>query len=330
MTTVTRISELFGAANPRPLVCRLFRQYTVSGTFVAPAEGWCVTRQMGGGGGGGGGPTATGGSSAAWAVKRWRMELGQVLAITVGANGLGAAALGTNGSNGGTTTITDGVSTVTTPGGKGGIGTAAAVANTGPDGAAYPTGGDFGAGGSKAGNTEAVNNSRTGGAGVDLMAKGANATRSGNSTGGFATGGGSVTWPSADTAGSNTAGAGYGGPSIGAEPGPDIFGGTSIAVTYMAREGEWGIPYFGSGGTWNNLANPGGGGGGGSDGQPARNPNGGVFAGGGSQGSTAWVARTGHGGYGAGGGGGGTLVGGGVGGHGGSGYVWLEFSAEEL
>lgn len=312
----------------KPLLSKIQRAYPTSGTFTAPANGWVATKQMGGGGGGGGGPTATGGSSAAWAAKLWRVEKGQVLTITVGAKGLGAAALGTNGSDGGATIITDGVSTVTTLGGKGGIGTATAVANTGPDGAAYPTGGDFGAGGSKAGNTVAVNNSRTGGAGVDLMAKGANATRSGNSTGGFATGGGSVTWPSSDAVDRNTAGAGYGGPSIGAEPGPDIFGGTSTVVTYMAREGEWGIPYFGSGGTNASLANPGGGGGGGSDGQPSRNPNGGVFAGGGAQGSSAWATRTGHGGYGAGGGGGGTLIGGGVGGDGGGGYVWLEFVAE--
>lgn len=312
----------------KPLLLKIQRAYTTSGTFTAPANGWVTTMQMGGGGGGGGGPTATGGSSAAWAAKLWRVELGQVLTITVGAKGLGAAALGTNGSDGGTTTITDGVSTVTTLGGKGGIGTADAVANTGPDGAAYPTGGDFGAGGSKAGNTAAVNNSRTGGAGVDLMAKGANATRSGNSTVGFATGGGSVTWPSADAVGQNTAGAGYGGPSIGAEPGPDIIGGIGAVGASTARDGEWGIPYFGSGGTASNPAKPGGGGGGGSDGQATRKADGGVFAGGGAQGPIAWATRTGHGGYGAGGGGGGTLVEGGVGGHGGSGYVWLEFALE--
>lgn len=312
----------------KPLLLKIRRAYTTSGTFTAPANGWVATMQMGGGGGGGGGATATGGSSAAWAGKLWRVSAGQTLTITVGAKGLGAAALGTNGSDGGTTIITDGVSTVTTLGGKGGIGNATAIASIGPDGAAYPTGGDFGAGGSKAGNTAAVNNSRTGGAGVDLMAKGANATRSGNSTAGFATGGGSVTWPSADAAGSDTAGAGYGGPSIDTFGGPDIFGGISTAGTYMAREGEWGIPYFGNGGTNNDLAKPGGGGGGGSDGQPSRNPNGGVFAGGGGQGNAPWATRTGHGGYGAGGGGGGTLIGGGVGGHGGSGYVWLEFATE--
>lgn len=330
-TTATRISELFGAAKPRPLVSRLFRQYTQSGTFVAPAEGWAVTRQMGGGGGGGGGPTATGGSSAAWASKRWRMELGQVLTIAVGAKGLGAAALGTNGSDGGTTTITDGANTVTTLGGKGGIGTAPAIANTGPDGAAYPTGGDFGAAGSKAGNTVAVAGSRTGGAGVDLCAKGNNATRSGNSSAAYASGGGSVTWSSGNAVTGHTWGAGYGGPSTEGFGGPDIFGSVSAgSLGYAALIGDWGIPHFGFGGQGAGIDGQSGGGGAASpDGAANRTGAGGAFAGGGASGSSAW--RGGHGGYGGGGGGGHTVAPDGyAGGHGGGGYVWLEFSAEDL
>ena len=331
MTTVTRISELFGAPKQSPITLQICRAYTASGAFTAPVDGWVTTMQMGGGGGGGrsgANGTATGGSSAAWAGKLWRVKAGQTLTITVGAGGAYGASDGAAGSNGGATTITDGVTTVTSPGGLGGLASSVAAALTGPNGGAAPTNADIGAAGSKSGNCAAVAGARTGGAGVDLLAKGGNATRSGDATGAYASGGGSVAWHSDDAATDSTTGAGYGGPSVGTQPGPGLIPGnpTSLSVdpnTFLSIQSAWGTPYFGggnnSGATYIQQ------GGGGSGVTSSQGTKGGFGAGGGGYGGAGSYSG-GAGGFGAGGGGGSGGTGGS--GKGGDGYVWLEFVPE--
>lgn len=333
MTTATRISELFGAVKQTPVHLKIQRPHTTSGTFTAPADGWITTMQMGGGGGGGrsSAGTATGGSSAAWAGKLWRVKAGQVLTITVGAGGTYGAADGAAGVNGGATTISDGVTTVTSPGGLGGLASAVAAALTGPNGGAAPTNADIGAPGSKAGNCAAVAGARTGGAGVDLLAKGGNATRSGDALTAHGTGGGSVAWHSAGANGSNTAGAGYGGPSVGTSAGQGLLPASdppgSLSAdpnAYYYPPSPWGIPFFGVGSSATaGYVGPGGGG-------AAQTGNsgltGGFGGGGGAAGGSGSSSSGGPGGFGAGGGAGGGANGGA--GNGGSGYVWLEFAPE--
>lgn len=329
MTTATRISELFGSPKQALITPKISRPYTTSGTFTAPANGWVTTMQMGGGGGGGRSGTsgtATGGSSAAWAGKLWRVTAGQVLTITVGAGGAYGAADGAAGGAGGATTITDGVTTVTSPGGLGGLASAAAAALTGPNGGAAPTNADIGAAGSKAGNCAAVAGARTGGAGVDLLAKGGNATRSGDATGAFCSGGGSVAWHSDNASATPSAGAGYGGPSVGNTAGPGLIPANPSGLSTdpnmsLPTQSAWGIPYFG-GGNANAYIQQGGGGGGGG----GAVGNIGGFGGGGGGSPTDYFGA--NGGYGAGGGGGGGVTGSGSIGIGGRGYVWLEFVPE--
>lgn len=303
----------------KPLLLKTQRAYTTSGTFTAPVDGWITTMQMGGGGGGGrsgSSGTATGGSSAAWAGKLWRVKAGQTLTITVGAGGAYGASDGAAGGNGGATTITDGVTTVTSPGGLGGLASSVAAVLTGPNGGAAPTNADIGAAGSKSGNCAAVGGARTGGAGVDLLAKGGNATRSGDATGAFASGGGSVAWHSGNASTASTGGAGYGGPSIGATAGLNAIGDTGD-VSSMTQPSPWGVPYFGGGGS-SGFVYPGGGG----VGLNASTGGAGGFGAGGGGAGGGTTSAGGPGGFGAGGG-----AGGGSGnGKGGDGYVWLEFT----
>ena len=328
MTTATRISELFGSPKQAPITPKISRPYTTSGTFTAPANGWVTTMQMGGGGGGGcSGPagTATGGSSAAWAGKLWRVTKGQVLTIAIGAGGAYGASGGAAGGDGGATTITDGVATVTSPGGFGGPASLAPAALTGPNGGAAPTNADIGAAGSKAGNCAAVAGARTGGAGVDLFAKGGNATRSGDATGAFGSGGGSVAWHSDNASATHSAGAGYGGPSVGSTAGPGLIPANPSTLSTdpnmsLSTQSMWGIPHFG-GGCTNTYIQQGGGGSGGTT-----TCGGGFGGGGGGVGEVGNSYGGGAGGFGAGGGGGGgTTQGVGTGG---GGYVWLEFVPE--
>lgn len=317
------LSSTDSLANAAPYVTPHLLPITSSTTWTAPKDGVVVTRQMGGGGGGAGDPDgsgcATGGGSAAWAEKRWSVTAGQTFTIVIGAGGNNGVRA--NGQDGSATTITSAGITVTTPGGKGGLFSATPAALTSPTGSA-PINADFGASGVKSGNTAAVAQAYTGGAGVDLYAQGANKTRSGDALAtSSTTGGGSTTFPSADVSTNSqwSAGAGFLGPSVGNTPGPGLFstvGPSSQSVDIYTTQGPWGIWPTGPSSAGYLSLNGGGGDASTSGGRP-----GGAFSGGGAarSGSTA-----GAGGYGAGGGGAyGTA------GKGGQGYVVIEFIPAE-
>ena len=282
-----RKARVAAEAGSRPPL-KLSVPFLQSGAWTAPQDGWLEMRAMGAGGGGGKQSAATGGYSGAWGSKTVRVRKGDVVTLAIGA-GAPSTTNHSNGAAGGATTITHAGVTRTAPGGPGGIGQASGVPVV-LDGPALPVGDwDFGAASVKPGAVAGI----TGGAGVDILAQGTNATSSE-----------SVAY---------SAGAGTGGPGNGyrgggafrfpvAMRGADVTGQLPVdAGTYLdASDGEWVISFFGGsgGGSSGYGGNGGNGGGGGSD-----------YGGGGNGG--------------IGGGGGGGDYGGGGGG--GNGYACLHF-----
>ena len=191
--------------------------------------------------------SSTGGYSGAWGSKTVRVQKGDVVTLAIGAGAPPTQDVG-NGAAGGASTITYKGITRTAPGGPGGIGEASGVPVV-PDGPALPVGDwDFGAASVKPGAAAGI----TGGAGVDILAQGNNAT-------------------SSESVGSS-GGAGTGGPGNGARGGgafrfPVEMRGADVAgqlpaaeSTYLdASDGEWVISFYGGGG-----GNGNGGGGGGA------------------------------------------------------------------
>ena len=284
----------------------------VSTTWTVPANGILELRAMGGGGAGAARnnttDTVTGGYSGSWGAKRLRVRAGDVVSVAVGAPGA-VAAPGQNGGAGGNTTITVGGTSYVAPGGFGGRwALASAGAITLPEGPAPSAGWDIGAKSARPGR---VVGGASGGAGVDIMAKGSDATASAAVNGG---------------GGAGTAGPGAGEIGGGAAPGgADIAGviGSTNGNIIDASDGEWGISFYGGGGGNTNGTNGyrggnGGGGGGGNSGPAGGGGNGG--GGGGGAGST------GTGGAGGLGGGGGA---GRSGGTGGAGYAYLKFFVDK-
>lgn len=299
-----RLARIAAEAGKAPALS-LSVPFFQSGTWIAPQDGIVEVRAMGAGGGGAKktGTTAavTGGYSGAWGARRDKVVKGQSIAINIGAGGIGATTFATSGGNGGATTIVIAGVTRTAPGGPGGI-YAASGTPVVPDGPSLPVGDwDFGAASVKPG---ALATGTTGGAGVDILAQGNNATTSAATN--LGSGGGTV-YPGIGLIGGGAMPSGA--DANGRPP-------TSVPTYVDASAGEWIISFYGgSGGTNSGTEPSGNGGGGGGYGGSGQGGNGG---GGGGLTSTA-------GGKAGIGGGGGGVQDGPSGGNGGNGYACLHF-----
>ena len=296
---LARIAAGAGSRSPLKLSVPFFQ----SDTWTAPQDGVLEMRAMGAGGGGSqvASGSGTGGYSGAWGAKLVRVKKSDVVTVTIGAGGTGGPAANTNGSNGGACTIVVGGVTYTAPGGLGGRYAASGVPSL-PAAPVLPTGWDIGAKSVKPG---AAVGCRTGGAGVNILARAGDATTS----------------ASVDTSG----GGGTGAASSGVEGGGASPFGCSASgalpanpgVIERADNGEWVISFFGGGGGSNYGTGGNGGGGGGGGGTGGNGGSGGNGGGGGGGG--------GYGGGDGGFGGGGGCSGSGGGGSGGNGYACLHF-----
>lgn len=286
--------------------------FFTSGTWTAPQDGILEMRAMGAGGAGAKQVSATGGYSGAWGAKIVRVLKGETVTVTIGAGGIGSTTVG-NGNAGSATTITHNGITRTAPGGPGGIGQASGVPAV-PNGPSLPVGDwDIGASSVKPGAASGV----TGGAGVDILAQGNNATTSESVN---------------SSAGAGTGGPGNGFRGGGAFNSPVAIRGADAngqlapgAGSYLdASADEWLISFYGGSGSLS-TGQPGGNGGGGASGQGSGN--GGKGGNGGGGGATGGSFSGGDGGFGGGGGGNGNSAGFSAG-SGGHGYAALRFSAD--
>lgn len=297
-----KYSDLFGSGSGAVLGPTLATNFFESRTWTAPQDGIVIVRGMGAGGGGTRGTSATGGYSGSWGCKIVRVKKGDTISVAIGAGGSGSSPAG-NGTAGGNTIITiNGVQYIAY-GGPGGV---AGATGPLPNGPAPSANWDFGAASVKPGW---IAPGATGGAGVDILAQGNNATTSASSD---SSGGGGTGSPSLTAAGG---GAMPGGKSaLGSVP-------ANPGVIFDASQGEWGISFYGGSGS---SVGPGGnGGGGGTSGGGGGNGGGG---GGTSTGSTSGVG--GNGGIGGGGGGNQSSNSGSRGGNGGQGFAHLKFFAD--
>ena len=292
-----KYSDLFGSGGSSTLGPTLATNYFESRTWIAPQDGIAIVRGMGAGGGGARATsspkTGTGGYSGSWGCKIVRVKKGDTISVAIGAGGIGRTSTDGNGTAGGGTIITISGVKYIAYGGLGGVYNARAPLPNGPSPSANW---DFGAASVKPGWSA---NCLTGGAGVDILAQGNNATTS----------------DSVDLSG----GGGTGSKSVGTIGGGAMPGGRSAlgstspnpGAVFDTSQGEWGISFYGGatgcngGGGYGNGAAGGNGGGGG-----------GGYDGGG-----------GNGGIGGGGGGGISGGNGGIGG-GGQGFAHLKFYAD--
>lgn len=236
-------TKLFGGGGAT-LGPTLATNFFESRTWTAPQDGIVIVRGMGAGGGGARAAsspyTGTGGYSGSWGCKIVRVKKGDTISVAIGAGGVGGQLADSNGKVGGNTIITiKGVQYIAY-GGPGGVfgGTKAH-----PNGPSPSTNWDFGAASVKPGW---VSGGVTGGAGVDILAQGNNATTSDSVA---ASGGGGTGSKSIGTIGG---GAMPGGKSAaGSDP-------TNPGIVFDASQGEWGISFYGG-----NGGGIGGGGGGG-------------------------------------------------------------------
>lgn len=290
-----RLARIAAEAGSGPSL-KLSVPFFQSGTWTAPQDGVLEMRAMGAGGGGATGGSPTGGYSGAWGVRTIRVTQGEVVSFSVGAGGADKAGAGA-GLSGGSTTITVAGVTRTAPGGPGGV-YAASGTTVVPDGPALPAGDwEFGASSVKPGT--AIGAAPTGGAGVDIFAKGGNYTTSASV--------------------SESGGGGTGGPSVGATGGGALPSGEAAdgRLTPSTADGfyvvvgpdDWIISFYGGSGG-NGASKRGGNGGGGGGG--AGGGGGGNGGGGGAQGGRGGI----------GGGGGASLASGKAGGNG---YACLHF-----
>lgn len=275
--------------------------FFTSRTWTAPQDGIIVVRAMGAGGGGARGSNATGGYSGSWGAKALRITKNTVVTVSIGAAGVGRSGTNGDGTAGGNTTVTVNGVTYTAYGGPGGKFSSASALEDGPG---PSSNWDFGAASVKPG--WASGSVVTGGAGVDILAQGGNATTSASVSG--------------------SGGGGTGGPSEGSVGGGAI--GTAAATGQVARNppafvdasgGDWGISFYGGSGGSSDPG-PGGNGGGGGGGGSASGVTGGNGGGGGAGSSSS----AGAGGLGGGGGGASTNTSG----SGGKGFAHLKFYAD--
>ena len=297
-------TKLFGNGSAT-LGPTLATNFFESRTWTAPQDGIVIVRAMGAGGGGARSATsATGGYSGSWGCKIVRVKKGDTISVAIGAGGVGRTGTDGNGTAGGDTIITIGGVQYIAYGGLGGV---AGATGPLPNGPAPSANWDFGAAPVKPG--WGTPNIRTGGAGVDILAQGNNATTSDSTEG---SGGGGTGSKSVGVVGG---GAMPGGKSaLGSGP-------ASPAIIFDASQGEWGISFYGGSGPSNNGAGANGGGGGGGNGGNGTGGNGGNGGGGGG------ATSTNNGGAGGIGGGGGSANGG-NGGNGGQGFAHLKFYAD--
>ena len=295
---MSKFTELFLGGGGKVLAPSLQTNFFTSRTWTAPQDGIVVIRAMGAGGGGARKPTnATGGYSGSWGAKALRVTKGTTVTISIGAGGAGKASTDGDGAAGGNTSVTVNGVTYTATGGPGGK-QGATVAL--PDGPSPSSNWDFGAASVKPGWAPGIT---TGGAGVDILAQGGNATTSDSTA---ASGGGGTGSPSVDT----TGGGAFGTASAMGQPA------ASPGVFFDAGGGDWGISFYGgSGGSSGGAAAAAGGNGGGGASAGGAGGNGGGGGGGN---------------YGGGGGigGGGGAANGYPGGNGGQGYAHLKFYAD--
>jgi len=325
---------------------RLRFSYSIfsSSTWTAPADGLAIVRSLAPGGSGAGVAgtssdyaSVTGGYAGAWGGKFVRVKKGQQIVVVHGAAGaaITCVTVGQNGKTAGNNIVTIAGVAYTVPGGLGGIyASGNGVAPVMPTASVLPAGWDFGADSVRPGflaSSATVRLAATGGAGVDIMMQGNNATASA-STGG--SGGGGTIYQSVGGRGGGFLPSGAN--AIGALPGT-----TDPAAFYDASKGEWGISFYGgNGGVVTSTApftNAGNGGGGGgitaAGGGPAGN--GGNGGGGGGVGATSTaVCKAGNGGLGAGGGGcfgpSSGITGSNYSGAGGDAFTHIEFFANVL
>lgn len=121
------------------------------------------------------GVCGTGGNSGPWGVKLIRVAAGDVLAITIGAGGARPATSGSNGLQGGTTTVTlNGTTIITAQGGEGGVYLGALGTANAPVPAATITGCDFWVPGIRAGSATVASGAQCygGGAASDVFQNG--------------------------------------------------------------------------------------------------------------------------------------------------------------
>ena len=296
---VSQVIGKFSKFDPR---IRISYPIFSSRTWTAPFDGLAIVRVMGAGGSGGQNsvtiPTATGGYSGAWGCKIVRVTAGQELTFIIGAGGTPRAFSPALGIGGGNSSVTINGVMYVAAGGAGGSFNQTTV----PDAPALPNTWDFGAASVKPG---IFPGGVTGGAGVDILMQGNNATTSASLNG---SGGGGTGGPSFSLAGGAMT-----------PTGTNALGTADGGTGYDASRGEWGISFIGGSG-----GRPGGGGGGNGGGGGGASGNGGNGGNGGGGGSSAVIPDISGAGIGLGNGG---LGGGGGsnGGSGGDGYAHIEF-----
>lgn len=155
-------------------------QVFASKSITFTKAGWVrLAVQSAGGSGaattGAGGICATGGNSGPWGVKLIRVSANDVLAIALGAGGTRPATVGSNGLQGGTTTVMlNGATIITAQGGEGGV----YLGNVGTANAPVPvaaiTGCDFWVSGIRAGSATVASGAQcySGGAASDVLQSG--------------------------------------------------------------------------------------------------------------------------------------------------------------
>ena len=294
---MSNFTDIFPGGGGAILAPSLATNFYTSRTWAAPRDGIVVVRAMGAGGGGArtAAGSATGGYSGSWGAKAVRVNKNDTVVVSIGAAGVGRATTDGDGAAGGNTTIVIAGVTYIAYGGPGGKLNSATQP---PNGPSPSSNWDFGADSVRPG--WAVGASRTGGAGVDILAQGGNATTSdvGVGTGGGGTGGASV---------GTIGGGAFGTASVNGQPA------ANPGVFVDAGGGEWGISFYGGSGATSTAAGNGGG------------SSGGNFCASGLGGGGGAVAATGNtGGLGGGGGAGGTVAGG----NGGGGFAHLKFYAD--
>lgn len=296
---MSKFTELFLGGGGKPLAPTLATNFFTSRTFTAPQDGVVIVRAMGAGGGGAcsSGANATGGYSGSWGAKAIRVSKNDTIVVSVGAGGAGRSGSDGDGVAGGDTTVTVHGVTYTAYGGPAGIFNSGSAP---PDGPAPSSNWDFGASSVKPGWSASA---RTGGAGVDILAQGGNATTSASVT---VSGGGGTGGPSVGSLGGGAMGTAAATGQAAANPG----------VFVDASGGDWGISFYGGSG---GSTTPGPGGNGGGGGGSATGAAGGNGGGGGA----ATVGLAGAGGRGGGGGASPSTSG-----AGGNGYAHLKFYAD--
>lgn len=306
------LSQLAGLNNNTLLAPKLSRPFFESGTMIAPNNGLIEIRAMSAGGAGatkgvGATGTATGGYSGAWGAKIVRVGKGDSIVVVIGSGSAGA---------GGAVSVTVKGVSYTLAGGQAGVYQATGTPVL-PSVPALPTTWDIGAVSVQPG---IFVGGTTGGAGVDILAQGNNATSSASAN---MSGGGGTGYPGTTT--------GDGGGALPGGMSTRGTGPTTPGEFLDSSSGEWIISFYGGSGSSRGINNTalnkggnggGGGGGGNSAGYQVAAP-GGNGGGGGAGNASLGGGAGGVGGRGAGGGAGTTPVA-----FGGDAYACIHFMAD--